>query len=260
MAGDWLKLELATPDKPEVFALASALNLDRDCVVGKLIRVWRWFDQHLENGHAASVTKIVLDEIAGCSGFAQQLVVVGWLREVEGGVRVPNFERHLGKGAKKRAVERDRQIRNRSRSERDESRTREEKRREEKKEKKKPEALALPDWVDGAAWTAWLEVRLKLKAPNTLRALQLQLNELARLRQYGQDPRAVLEQATARGWRGLFAVKQDQIAQSVQPPSARKCDYCTRDSSGSVGGIWHCDAHSLDAMDRKPREQNKGEF
>ena len=34
MAGDWIKFETVTPDKPEVYELAGLLNLDPDAVVG----------------------------------------------------------------------------------------------------------------------------------------------------------------------------------------------------------------------------------
>lgn len=68
-------------------------------------------------------------------------------------------------------------------------------------------AVALPDWLPVDAWEAWLEVRAKAKAPNTSRALRLAIAELARLKASGQDVRAVLEQSTMRGWRGVFEVK-----------------------------------------------------
>lgn len=80
----------------------------------------------------------------------------------------------------------------------------EEKRRE---EKKNISAFALPDWIPHDSWEAWLEVRKKSKAPNTDRALGLAVKELERLRGEGQDVRAVLEQSTLRGWKGVFEVK-----------------------------------------------------
>jgi hypothetical protein len=39
-------------------------------------------------------------------------------------------------------------------------------------------------------------------------------------------------------------------------PTERKqklCAYCDRPNTGSVNGIWHCDEHSRDAMDMRPR-------
>lgn len=75
-------------------------------------------------------------------------------------------------------------------------------------------AVALPDWLPKDAWDAWLEVRKKNRAPNTDRALRLAIAELARLKASGHDARAVLEQSTLRGWRGVFPVKQDTVQQA----------------------------------------------
>jgi len=73
--------------------------------------------------------------------------------------------------------------------------------------KEKKGANALPSWVPEDAWRSWLEVRSRVKAPNTARALTLALRDLERLKNEGNDPRTVLETATVKGWRGLFPVK-----------------------------------------------------
>ena len=39
MAGDWIKFELTTMDKPEVCQIADVAGIDPDAVVGKLMRV-----------------------------------------------------------------------------------------------------------------------------------------------------------------------------------------------------------------------------
>lgn len=57
MAGDWIKFETTTPDKPEVDRIATVLDVDPDAVVGKLIRFWIWADQQALDGNAVSVTK-----------------------------------------------------------------------------------------------------------------------------------------------------------------------------------------------------------
>ena len=103
MAGDWIKVQHTTPDKPEVFAVAEALQIDPDAVTGKLLRLWIWADQQTTDGNAASVTFALLDRVAGQRGFADALVRVGWLQVVDGGVVFSNFERHNGDTAKKRA-------------------------------------------------------------------------------------------------------------------------------------------------------------
>ena len=104
MAGEWLKFEKATLDKPEVFAIAARLGIDPDAVVGKLMRVWSWFDTHTVDGNAAGVTPALLDRIAGATGFVSAMHESGWVVVDEGGVSLPNFDRHTGETAKKRAL------------------------------------------------------------------------------------------------------------------------------------------------------------
>tara|TARA_Y100000310_G_scaffold312646_2_gene360151 strand:- start:247 stop:930 length:684 start_codon:yes stop_codon:yes gene_type:complete len=136
MAGDWIKIENVTPDKPEVYRIAEALNMDADSALGKLVRIWVWADQQTYDGHAASVTKTLLDRVAGVTGFANAMEKVGWLNAHEGIFTFPNFDRHNGDTAKTRALStkrKQKQRQNESRQQRDENVTREEKRREEYK-------------------------------------------------------------------------------------------------------------------------------
>lgn len=105
MAGDWLKMEAATPDKPEVLAITAAMGWDDpDLTVGKLFRLWRWFDQQTTDGNAVGVTPALLDRICGVTGFAQAMANVGWLVITDTGVALPNFDRHHGETAKQRAL------------------------------------------------------------------------------------------------------------------------------------------------------------
>ena len=75
------------------------------------------------------------------------------------------------------------------------------------KNKEESKVAALPDWLPKEAWSAWLEVRAKNRAPNTPRALGLAIKALERFKSEGGDVIAILEQSTLRGWRGLFPVK-----------------------------------------------------
>jgi len=99
----WLKIETNTPDKPEIWAIADALQIDADAVFGKVFRVWRWFDEHTEDGNARGVTFSMIDRIAGVTGFAQAMADTEWLIKHEGSISLPNFDRHNGQSAKKRA-------------------------------------------------------------------------------------------------------------------------------------------------------------
>lgn len=103
MAGDWIKVEHTTLDKPEVVKLAGILGIDQDAVVGKLLRLWIWADQQSVSGNAITVTNSFLDRLVFCPGFAAGLVKVGWLNGREGLLSIPNFDRHNGQSAKNRA-------------------------------------------------------------------------------------------------------------------------------------------------------------
>ncbi len=104
MAGDWIKFELTTLDKPEVCQIADLADIDPDAVVGKLMRVWGWFDQQTENGNAPSVSKKLLDRLVGVIGFCEHMKSVAWMIEAEGVISLPHFERHNGKTAKNRLL------------------------------------------------------------------------------------------------------------------------------------------------------------
>lgn len=69
---------------------------------------------------------------------------------------------------------------------------------------------ALPPWLDADLWEAWRAERKARRKPLTERAEVLQLRELERLREQGQDPKAVVEQSIARSWSGLFPVHKEQ--------------------------------------------------
>jgi len=111
----WIKLEQNTPDKPEVANMAEALGIDQDAVVGKLLRLWIWADQNSLSGNDIGVTKTFLDRISFQPGFADALLLVGWLHQTEHGYQLPNFDRHNGQTAKKRALSAQRMARSRAR-------------------------------------------------------------------------------------------------------------------------------------------------
>jgi 5-methylcytosine-specific restriction endonuclease McrA len=104
VAGDWIKFECNLPEKPEVLAITAALGLDDpDATVGKLMRLFRWFDQHTTDGNAKRVTGALLDKAIGVSGLAQALIDVGWLHPSAEGMRLEKFDRHNGASAKARS-------------------------------------------------------------------------------------------------------------------------------------------------------------
>lgn len=104
MAGDWIKLEVVTPDKPEVSRIADLLSIDHDAALGKLVRVWIWADLQTIDGNAVGVTKNAIDRVAYMPGFATAMHSVGWLSGSDSELSLVGFDKHNGKGAKKRAL------------------------------------------------------------------------------------------------------------------------------------------------------------
>jgi hypothetical protein len=139
VAGDWIKVEHATANKPEVTRAAEMLGISRREALGLFFDFWIWLDNNLSGSCPAvvrNVSRKSLDEFLHCPGFAAVLESIGWgeFDDKAWELRVSNAERHNGNTAKSRALDSKRKSdkrREMSGSEPDKSRTREEKRREE---------------------------------------------------------------------------------------------------------------------------------
>lgn len=117
MAGDWIKVEHATLDKPEVSLFSELLGVPVDQGVGILVRFWVWLDRNARNGTVTHVTPSVMDTVMHCPGFAGAMLAVGWVKfdEALRTMTVPNFERHNETPAKTRSSNAERQARFRER-------------------------------------------------------------------------------------------------------------------------------------------------
>lgn len=104
------------PDDPNVIAIAAELKTEEDAVVGKLIRLWRWANQHMVDGNAAGVTEIWIDRYVRAPGFARALQNVGWLTIADGSIIIPKFERYNSEGAKRRLLTARRAAKSRTKS------------------------------------------------------------------------------------------------------------------------------------------------
>jgi hypothetical protein len=157
MAGEWLKFESNLPDKPETLAITAAMGWDDpDLTVGKLMRVFRWFDQQTIDGNALGVTPALLDRVIGVSGFVQAMANQRWIVVTDTGLTLHNFDRHNGSSAKSRAQTAKRVANHRAEHQSDQSLSdgngasvtgalaREEKRREEVKRTTSSSAAPLP--------------------------------------------------------------------------------------------------------------------
>lgn len=230
MASSWIKVEVITPDKPEIFQIAEILNIDPDAVLGKLVRIWAWADQQTVDGNAGSVTKGVLDRIAFITGFADALIAVGWLAYDGNKLILPNFERHNGESSKKRALTNRRVAAHRKNETQKVTLTalqkalpeeeEEEEEEEEVKDKIHPnpprgretkKSYPYPEQLNAEAWDEWKayrsEMRFKAYAP-TERSEGAAITELINL-SGGNHTRQmqIVKQSMAKGWKGLFELK-----------------------------------------------------
>jgi hypothetical protein len=140
----WLKIETGLPTKVEVFRMAEALQVKRAEVVGHLVNLWAWFDFNTENGVINNIGSNGIIDAHTTKGFADAMHSVGWLEynkdwETAGIQKLilPNFERHNGQTAKKRANTQQRQQRFRNAkalSSASLDKKREDKKKEEKRE------------------------------------------------------------------------------------------------------------------------------
>lgn len=99
----WIKLDLFTPDKPEIYAIAAALGIADNAALGAVTRFWCWADINSVNGKIKCTCGQV-DAIARQPGLAKALSDVGWLILGDAYVTLPHFKRHNGATAKRRAL------------------------------------------------------------------------------------------------------------------------------------------------------------
>jgi hypothetical protein len=210
MAGDWLKIEKDTPEKPEIAGLCAILGINPDVAFAKCFRLWRWADSNTADGHVRRVTPEFLDSLVGLPGFTQALLEVGWLRARNDALEFPNFDRHMGQPAKARAL-----AANRKRKERHAechaarvTETRPEKRREEKSrdpplppkggEGDFPPNLQTDDFA--AAWEKWLAHKCEKRKPVTPTQARELLSQLSAAGPAAAA--AALKTAIAKDWAG----------------------------------------------------------
>lgn len=72
---------------------------------------------------------------------------------------------------------------------------------------KGPTAFELPPWIPPDSWADFEEMRRKIRKPLTDAARTVNLRKLEQLRDRGFDPKAVLEEAVANSWTGLWEPK-----------------------------------------------------
>ncbi len=219
MAGEWLKMEACTPEKSEVLAITAKMGWDdTDLTVGKLFRIWRWFDQQTTDGNACGVTTALLDRIVGVAGFCSAMLSVGWLAITDDGISLPNFDRHNGNTAKNRAQTAKRVATHKAIAKANaqgnagsvsDALPREEKRRDtsttgvvDEKPAARTRPAVRPEGVSESVWADFQAIRKAKRAPLTQTALDGIQREASKA---GMGLADVLALCCARGWQGFKA-------------------------------------------------------
>ena len=95
-------------ENPHVVEMAERLELDELHIVGLLWRLWSWADAQVVDGSCVNTTTRRIDKMVGVVGFCDALRAVGWLDGEDKNLVFPDFEKHNGETAKKRALGRNR--------------------------------------------------------------------------------------------------------------------------------------------------------
>jgi len=72
----------------------------------------------------------------------------------------------------------------------------------------------LPDWIPKDAWNDFIVMRDGMKPKPTLRAKELLISSLEKLKKLGNDPEAVIDRSTMNGWKGFYALEKQGGQQS----------------------------------------------
>ena len=118
MAGDWIKVEKASANKPETLKIARMLGINRREAFGLLVEFWSWLDSNCVDGVVDGVVDADVDALMSCPDLSALLVLVGWVKfdATAQQMRVVNFDRHNGETSKNRALKSERQAKWRAKS------------------------------------------------------------------------------------------------------------------------------------------------
>ncbi|WP_333998269.1 hypothetical protein [Burkholderia orbicola] len=103
MAGDWIKMRTNLWDDPRVSNLCDLTGCSEAAVIGGLYWLWATADDHSADGELHGLTLAAIARKTGVPNLGAALCQIGWIEEIDGGVRLIRFSEHNGASAKKRA-------------------------------------------------------------------------------------------------------------------------------------------------------------
>lgn len=110
MAGEWIAIDLALPEKPEVQELIDTTGQPVEVVCFRLWKLWGWASMHCTDGSARMTLPRLVRTCGADESFWLAVAAVGWLEidEAGGTVAVPGWDRRFSQAAKSRAQQTDR--------------------------------------------------------------------------------------------------------------------------------------------------------
>jgi hypothetical protein len=103
MAGEWIKMRTNLWDDPRVSCLCDLTGCAEAPVIGGLYWLWATADDHSADGVMLGLTPAGITRKTGVANLGAALVKIGWIEEIEGGIRIFRFDDHNGASAKSRA-------------------------------------------------------------------------------------------------------------------------------------------------------------
>lgn len=76
--------------------------------------------------------------------------------------------------------------------------------------KSKPNDIPLPEYLSNELWDSFMEIRNKQKKPPTVKAQELLLKKLEKLRNEGNDPTEVINQTIVNSWLSFYPLRDDK--------------------------------------------------
>jgi len=110
MAGEWIAVDLAMPEKPEVQELIDTTGQPVEVVCFRLWKLWGWASMHCTDGSARMTLPRLVRTCGADESFWRAVAAVGWLEidEAGGSVAVPGWDRRFSQCAKSRMQQSDR--------------------------------------------------------------------------------------------------------------------------------------------------------
>lgn len=110
MAGEWIAVDLALDQKPEVQELIDTTGEPVETVCFRLWKLWGWASMHCADGTARMTLPRLVRTCGGNEAFWLAVAAVGWLEidETAATVAVPGWDRRFSQAAKARLQHADR--------------------------------------------------------------------------------------------------------------------------------------------------------